>query len=329
MASITSDVIFRSMRCSNCSLVLAESVQARVIPKPAHGTPPGTPRFMQAIAVAEGVGQGDHENRTRCLGRKRCRRPNPRVEARADTHLMRSLLVGIFILMAIYALYFARAFFMPVILAFLLALTLTPIVRFLRKHGIPEVVSATLLVLLSVCVFASAGYLLSGPVIDLINNTSSIGQQLTERLAQLRRPLEKIMQISHQIEQLTETPQEPGVQKVAVAQSGILSQPPATSCRRERASPSSSCCRCSCSPRARCSTKRSSSPSPASARRSGRCASSMTSSAKSRTICSPSPSSMPVSARSSALACGRSACPIRWSGAWPPPSSISCPMSAR
>lgn len=146
-----------------------------------------------------------------------------RVVARADTHLMRSLLIGIFILMAIYALYFARAFFMPVILAFLLTLTLTPIVRFLRKRGIPEVVSATLLVVLSVCVVAIAGYLLSGPVIDLLNNTSSIGLQLTERLAQLRRPLERIMQISHQIEQMTETSQEPGIQKVALAQSGILS----------------------------------------------------------------------------------------------------------
>ncbi|MBZ9807075.1 AI-2E family transporter [Mesorhizobium sp. BR1-1-9] len=146
-----------------------------------------------------------------------------RIVARADTHLIRSLLVGIFIFMAVYALYFARAFFMPVILAFLLALTLTPIVRLLRKRGIPEAVSATLLVLLSLCLFASAGYLLSGPVIDLINNTSSIGQRLTERLAQLRRPLERGMEIAHQIEGLTETSQEPGVQRVAVAQSGFLS----------------------------------------------------------------------------------------------------------
>ncbi|TIO08888.1 AI-2E family transporter [Mesorhizobium sp.] len=151
-----------------------------------------------------------------------------RVEARRDTHLMRSLLVGIFLLMAIYALYFAKAFFMPVILAFLLALTLTPIVRFLRKHGMPDVISATLLVMLSVSVLAVAGYLLSGPVIDLINNTSSIGQQLTERLAQLRRPFERIVEISRQIEGLTEPSQEPGVQRVAIAQSmaqsGILSQ---------------------------------------------------------------------------------------------------------
>lgn len=148
---------------------------------------------------------------------------DPRVEARADTHLMRSLLVGIFILLIVYALYFGRAFFMPVILAFLLALTLTPIVRLLRKHGVPDVVSATLLVLLSLFILAVAGYLLSGPVIDLINNSSSIGLQLTERLEQLRRPFERIMQISREIEGLTQTSQEPGVQKVAVSQSGILS----------------------------------------------------------------------------------------------------------
>ncbi|TIT56766.1 MAG: AI-2E family transporter, partial [Mesorhizobium sp.] len=41
--------------------------------------------------------------------------------------------------------------------------------------------------------------------------------------AQLRRPVERIMEIAHQIEGLTETSQEPGVQKVAVAQSGFLS----------------------------------------------------------------------------------------------------------
>ncbi len=148
--------------------------------------------------------------------------PASRAGASAELRLMRSLLIGIFVLLVVFALYFARAFFMPVILAFLLALTLTPIVRFLRMHGIPDVLSATFLVLLSVLFVASAGYLLSGPVIELINNTSSIGQQLTERLAPFKRPLERIMDISRQLEALTETTQEPGVQKVAVASSGIL-----------------------------------------------------------------------------------------------------------
>ena len=149
--------------------------------------------------------------------------PEAREDTRADIRLLRSLLIGIFILLTVAVLYLARAFFMPVIVAFLLALTLTPIVRFLRKRGVPEVVSATLLVLLSIFVFVAAGYLLSGPVISLINNSYSIGQQLTERLAQFKRPLERVMDLAHQLEALTETAQEPGVQKVAVAPSGILS----------------------------------------------------------------------------------------------------------
>ncbi|KUM24481.1 hypothetical protein AU467_29810 [Mesorhizobium loti] len=149
--------------------------------------------------------------------------PDPRVGVRDELRLMRSMLIGIFILMTAAALYFARAFFMPVILAFLLALTLTPIVRFLRKRGIPEVVSATLLVLLSIFIFVSAGYLLSGPVINLVNNSYSIGQQLTERLAPFKRPLEMMADVSRQLGALTETAQEPGVQRVAVAPSGILS----------------------------------------------------------------------------------------------------------
>ena len=142
----------------------------------------------------------------------------------SDTRLIRSLLIGIFILMTIYALYFARDFFMPLVLAFLLALTLTPIVRFLKKRGVPEPLSATLLVLFSVLMVAIAGYFLSGPVIDLVNRAPSIGRQVTSRLAELRHPFETVMAVSKQVEKAAEVTQEPGVQKVVVAQPGILSQ---------------------------------------------------------------------------------------------------------
>ena len=145
-------------------------------------------------------------------------------EARADIRLMRSMIVGIFLFMAVCALYFGRDFFMPVILAFLLALTLTPIVRFLRKRGVPETVSATLLVLFSLGFVTTAGYLLSGPAIDLVNNAPSIGQQVSERLNHLRRPFEKFMKVTEQIGALTEPAKEPGVSKVVVAQTGIVSQ---------------------------------------------------------------------------------------------------------
>ncbi len=40
-------------------------------------------------------------------------------------------------LTVIYSLYFAREFLTPIVLAFLLSLTLSPVVRFLARHSIP------------------------------------------------------------------------------------------------------------------------------------------------------------------------------------------------
>ena len=142
----------------------------------------------------------------------------------SDTRLIRTLLIGIFILVAIYALYFARDFVMPVVLAFLLALMLTPIVRFLKKRGVPEALSATLLVLISVTAIVSAGYFLSGPIVQLANEAPQIGRRVTERLSEFRHPFEKFMAVSDEVKKVTETAQEPGVQRVVVAQPGILSQ---------------------------------------------------------------------------------------------------------
>lgn len=141
-----------------------------------------------------------------------------------DSALVRFALVGIFLLAFVYALYFARDFFMPVLLAFMLALTLTPIVRFLRKHGIPAAVSATLLVVLSTATVATIGYLLSGPVVQLVTDAPSIGREVAQRLSEVKRPFEHLLNVTQQVEHITDAVEEPGVQKVVVAQPGIVSR---------------------------------------------------------------------------------------------------------
>lgn len=133
-------------------------------------------------------------------------------------------ITGIFLILSVFALFFGREFFMPVILAFLFALTLTPIVRFLRKRGIPSAVSATLLVIISSAIAALGGYLLSDPLMQLIGDAPQIGMTLTERIEELRGPFDLLMQISRQIEDATDTIDETEVLKVAVQQPGILSQ---------------------------------------------------------------------------------------------------------
>lgn len=149
--------------------------------------------------------------------------PEDALRAR-DSGLVRFALIGIFLLAFVYALYFARDFFMPVLLAFLLALTLTPIVRLLRKYGIPSALSATLLVILSTGTVGTIGYLLSGPVVQLASDAPSIGREVAERLSELRRPFEHLLNVTKQVEHITDSVEEPGVQKVVVAQPGIVSR---------------------------------------------------------------------------------------------------------
>lgn len=142
----------------------------------------------------------------------------------ASDRVVRRLLLGIFLILTIYALYFARDFFLPVLLAFLLALTLSPIVRFLDRRGIAPALSATILVVASFSTLAVAGYLLSGPVVQMVTDAPSIGRELNERLSHLKAPLSRFMEASEEIEQVAEAGQEPGVQRVVVSQPGIVSR---------------------------------------------------------------------------------------------------------
>ncbi|WP_011581410.1 MULTISPECIES: AI-2E family transporter [Chelativorans] len=141
-----------------------------------------------------------------------------------ETRAIRYLLVGVFLILFVAGLYFARDFFMPVVIAFLMAMTLTPIVRFLGKRGIPAALSATLLVFASWSAIGMLGYAMSGPVIELVDDAPRIGSELRQRVAELRRPLEDVMEASEQIKEATEAADEPGVQRVVIAQPGIISR---------------------------------------------------------------------------------------------------------
>lgn len=137
---------------------------------------------------------------------------------------LRGLVLGIFIILLFSSLYFAREFFVPVVLAFLFALTLTPIVRYLRKKGIPSAVSATLLVFFTTGGLAIAGYLLSGPVTELMNDAPRIAVDVRERLSELRGPIDRLLRISRDIEEATNNVSDSNAQQVVVQQPGIVSR---------------------------------------------------------------------------------------------------------
>lgn len=150
--------------------------------------------------------------------------PSPVSEPVEAWPSVRGLLLGIFVILLFYSLYFAREFFVPVVLAFLFALTLTPIVRWLRKRGIPSAISAVLLVVVTASAIGLSGYLLSGPVTDLANDAPRIGYEVRQKLSHLRGPIDRLLRISEDIESATETTADSDTQKVVLQQPGIVSR---------------------------------------------------------------------------------------------------------
>jgi hypothetical protein len=68
-------------------------------------------------------------------------------EALRDRFEVRSLaLTGLFVLAAFYTLYFARAFFLPIVLAVLLDFLLSPLIRALKRARVPEPLGAALVI---------------------------------------------------------------------------------------------------------------------------------------------------------------------------------------
>ncbi|MEX0759074.1 MAG: AI-2E family transporter [Tistlia sp.] len=119
-------------------------------------------------------------------------------------------------------LYIARDLLLPLTLAFLVALTLSPIVRAGRKRGVPPFATAAVLVLtLTLTIVVGLG-LLTRPVTNWIQEAPRISYELRSKLYELRQSVEQVSQASKEVEKLTESAKDPEVQRVSVEQPGFL-----------------------------------------------------------------------------------------------------------
>jgi len=97
--------------------------------------------------------------------------------------------IGIFLLLLLAGMAYAREFLMPVALAFLLALVFTPVRRFLNRRGVPSWVAALLVVGVLLTVIIGGIVLLSGPVSDWITRAPTIFGQLQAKMHGVASPL--------------------------------------------------------------------------------------------------------------------------------------------
>ncbi len=140
---------------------------------------------------------------------------------RTDLSRPEAYLGGILLILSVGAIYVAKSILLPVLIAFMLTLTLSPVVRFLARRGIPEVVSAFFAIVCVVGVVATTAYSLSGPLSGWIDGAPNLRREIEEKFERVRRPLTAVIGASQQVERMART-EDPTVQTVVVRDQGLL-----------------------------------------------------------------------------------------------------------
>jgi predicted PurR-regulated permease PerM len=108
-------------------------------------------------------------------------------------------LVGLFLLALFYTLHLAQAFFLPVVLAILLDFLLSPVVRALRKIGLPEPLGAAIVMLGLLAVLVFGVYRLAGPASEYIARAPESIETVQQKLRAMRGSVEQVTDAAEQV----------------------------------------------------------------------------------------------------------------------------------
>ncbi|ORE95472.1 hypothetical protein ATO13_01400 [Stappia sp. 22II-S9-Z10] len=118
---------------------------------------------------------------------------------------------------------YAESLVLPIVLAFVISLTLTPINLWLQRRIWPGL-SAFLLVSAVTLALGMATLMLAQPVTTFLEDAPTIGRKLKEKLEDFREPVETITEASKEVEQITSSANDPMVREVVVRQPGLLNR---------------------------------------------------------------------------------------------------------
>ncbi len=112
-------------------------------------------------------------------------------------------ITGLFVLALFYTLYFARAFFVPLVLALMLDFLLSPLIRVLKRVRIPEPVGALVVLVSVLLALGITAYSLAGPVREWVARAPVTVAETRDELWRLRRPVEQVTKTAEQVEEAT------------------------------------------------------------------------------------------------------------------------------
>ena len=120
-----------------------------------------------------------------------------------DTQKIKNLLLGIFLILAFGAVYFARDMLLPIVIGLLVALTLSPIVRALARAGLPAPFTAPVIILGITLTSVMGVYALSGPATEIVDLAPKVSAALRDKMSTVLDSLEAVQDASDQVEDLT------------------------------------------------------------------------------------------------------------------------------
>jgi predicted PurR-regulated permease PerM len=111
---------------------------------------------------------------------------------------------GLFVLASFYTLYFCRSLLLPLVMAGLFSLLLSPLVRTLKRLHIPEPLSAALVILVLLAALGFAVYGLSGPASDWIQRAPQSVRSIQVKLHDLQRSVQRLGRATEQMEKIAD-----------------------------------------------------------------------------------------------------------------------------
>ncbi len=94
-------------------------------------------------------------------------------------------------------LYIGRAFLLPILAAAVVSLTLAPLIKAGKRHGISPWITALIIVVLSIGTLAVVGTALAGPVSEWIGRAPEIGATIKSKLAVFDQPLAALHELEN------------------------------------------------------------------------------------------------------------------------------------
>jgi predicted PurR-regulated permease PerM len=128
------------------------------------------------------------------------------------------------ILALLYTLSYARDFLLPVVMALLLDLLFSPVVRALTRIGIGAPLGAAIVVVGLLALVSFGAYELSTPVERWVAEAPATLARAEARMKKLTKPLERVRRTAEQVETATSTAAPPKTTEVVVRGPGIVAR---------------------------------------------------------------------------------------------------------